>query len=127
MLVLLKLLMEPLKMTWALVAFGPSTALKLPPPPLLSWPVLFLIEKMPVFPASPPQVRPSEALPQPFWLARWKVSCARVVPGDGVGVGGTVAVFVGVLVGVFVGVLPIVGVGGGTFVWVATASLLANS
>src|ERR1051326_2988950 len=85
------------------------------------------MEKTLVFPASPPQVRPSDALPQPFWLARWKVSCAMVVPGDGEGVGETVLVGDGVFVGVVVGDLPTVGVGGGTFVCVATASLLANS
>src|ERR1700694_5379826 len=89
------------------------------------------MEKTLVLPASPPQLRPSEALPQPFWLARWKVSCARVVPGEGEGEGDTVGEGVTVAdevaVGVFVGVLPIVGEGGGTFAWVATASLLANS
>ena len=52
--------------------------------------------------ASPPQVCPSDAVPQWLWLERWKVSVANVVPAPTVGVG--------VIPGVAVGVDPGVGV-----------------
>ena len=54
--------------------------------------MLFVIEKTLCVLASPPQVLPSEAVPQCAWLARWKVSCASIVPGVGEGVGVTVTV-----------------------------------
>src|SRR2546426_7025806 len=63
--------------------------------------------------ASPPQVCPSEAVPQCAWFGRWKVSVPSVAPdvGVGVGVGVLVDVAVGVGVGVLVGVAVGVGVG----------------
>jgi len=74
------------------------------------------MEKAPWLLASPPQVCPSEAVPQWDWLARWNVSVARVVPELGV----DVAVGVGVFVGVGVGVTE-------EEPWIATANLFENS
>ncbi len=61
--VLLKLLIDPLNRTSVSVAVEPSTALKIPVP-LEICPVLFKIEKTLSVLASPPQVCPSEAVPQ---------------------------------------------------------------
>src|SRR6266581_5357163 len=94
----LNLLIDPLNNTWALVAVGPSTALKLVVS-LLTRPVLPAIEKTAALLASPPQICPSEAVPQKAWFARWNVSCARVTPGIGDVVDEGVTVGVGDSVG----------------------------
>src|SRR5205823_6682748 len=87
MLAPLKLLTEPVNSTSASVAVRPSTALW-GPEPLATCPALLLIEKMLLLLASAPQVCPSDAVPHSDWLARWKVSCPKVVPGGGGGPGG---------------------------------------
>ena len=83
------------------------------------------METSPVFPemekvlwllASPPQVCPSDAVPQCAWFGRWKVSVPNGVPDPGVGV--LVGVAVGVGVGVLVGVAVGIGVGVGVLVGV---------
>ena len=68
-------------------------------------------------------------------MARWKVSWANVVPGDGetlgegevVGEGDTVTVGEGETVAEGDTLTEGVGDGGGALVWMASASLLANS
>src|SRR2546429_2675757 len=81
------------------------------------------IEKTPWLLASPPQVCPSDAVPQRDCMARCKASLPStpgVVVGIGVGVVVDVGVFVGVGVvvdvGVFVGVGVVVDVGVGVLV-----------
>ena len=69
----LKLLMEPVTRTSASAAEGPSRASYVPLV-LATCPVLLLMEKAALVLAEPPHVCPSDAVPQNFWLARWKVS-----------------------------------------------------
>src|SRR5947207_15389056 len=82
--VLVKLLIEPLNRTSASVAVGPRTALKLLLLLAAACPTLFLMEKAWRLLASPPQVCPSEAVPQSRWLGRLNISCATCVTGGGV-------------------------------------------
>ena len=86
---------------------------------LATRPLLALIEKTLLLVASPPQTLPSEAVPQPLWFARWKVSKARMAPGDGVLVAVGGGVRVGVAARVLVGIAVAVGVGVAVLVGVA--------
>src|SRR5207302_10644292 len=86
MLAPLKVLTEPVNSTSSLAVAGPSTA-SCGPVPLATWPAWLLIEKLLLLLASAPHTSPSDAVPHRDWLARWKVSCDRVLPGCGDGTG----------------------------------------
>jgi hypothetical protein len=73
-LLLAKELIELVAYTSASEAEEPNTALYVVPLVLVTSPALLEIEKSVLLLASPPQVCPSEAVPQNVWLARWNVS-----------------------------------------------------
>src|SRR5215213_10117180 len=99
-------------------AAAPINALYELPLVLFTVPVLAAMENDGLTFASPPQVWPSVALPQSFWLARWNVSVASTEPELG-----TVVVVVLVDGALVVGVVLVVDGAPCT----ATASRLANS